>query len=78
MFTRQKENIESIIYNPPLGKSDHVLLEYDFIVAYEIIHENENYKNQLNYKKGDYEELRKYFKGIKWEQELIERCRYSV
>ena len=59
VFTRQKEDIESIIYNPPLGKSDHVLLEYDFIVAYEIIHENENYKNQLNYKKGEYEELRK-------------------
>ena len=24
VFTRQKEDIESIIYNPPLGKSDHV------------------------------------------------------
>ena len=42
VFTRQKEDIESIIHNPPLGKSDHVLLEYSFIVAYDIINENDD------------------------------------
>ena len=72
VFTRQKEDIESIIYHPPLGKSDHVLLEYSFIVAYDVINENEDYKNHLNYRKGDYIKLKDHFKGINWEQELTE------
>ena len=37
VFTRHKEDIEEITYNPPIGKSDHVLLEFDFIVAYDIL-----------------------------------------
>ena len=49
-----------------------MLLEYSFIVAYDVINENNDYKNHLNYKKGNYKELREQFKGMNWEQELAE------
>lgn len=37
--TRQRYDVENLIYNPPDGMSDHVLLEYNFLVAYNVLNE---------------------------------------
>lgn len=46
------------VYNLLLSKCEHGLLQYNFVVAYDIINEKEEYKNLLNYKKGNFEVLR--------------------
>lgn len=69
MFTRQKDDIGNIVLLLEIG---HVLLEYNFIGASDIINEEEVYKNLLNYKRGNYKELQKYFKGVDWALKLAE------
>ena len=70
LFTRQENQIENIEYKPPMGKSDHVVIKWNFIVKYDII-EAENKANiKRNYKKGNYLELRRIFKEINWKKAL--------
>lgn len=57
---KSKRGYWKYIYNPPLGKSDYVLLEQTFIVAYNVIDEK-IIKKTLNYKKGDQERTKKTF-----------------
>ena len=70
IFTRQENEIDNINYYPPFGKSDHAVLDFNFRIEYDIINDNQNYKRYLNYKKGNYRDLRKYFEGIDWDKEL--------
>ncbi len=44
LFIRQKDDVENILYNPPVGMSDHALLEYNFLVANDVINDEENKK----------------------------------
>ena len=69
VFTREENALENLEYKPPFGKSDHVVLCWDFIVAYDIIDHQES-KCQFNFKKGDYEGLKGYFEDINWEEQL--------
>lgn len=39
-------------------------------IAYDVVNDSEDHKKRLNYKRGDYEELTKYFKNIRLEKEL--------
>lgn len=38
------DETENIVYSPPIGKSDHVVLEFNFTTAYDII-SNKGKKN---------------------------------
>lgn len=48
LFTRQGNKVDNLMYSPPSGKSDHVMLEWDFIVSYSMVDGNESCKKQLN------------------------------
>lgn len=39
-------------------------------IAHDVVNDSEDHKKRLNYKRGDYEELTKYFKYIRLEKEL--------
>lgn len=41
------------------------IIEYAFLVAYDLIDEEENHKNMFNYNRGNYVELWKFFSDIK-------------
>ncbi len=57
------EIIETIHYDSPLGKSDHVLMEFNLKNENVII--NENYKvKRFKYSKADFKKLRKYFIAV--------------
>ena len=70
LFTRHENEIEDIEYKSPLGKSDHVVVKWNYIVAYDIIEYDEKYNKQFNFRKGNYKGLKEHFKEIKWEEEL--------
>ena len=65
----------SIEYAAPLGKSDHCVLQWRYLVA---INDEENDNNQeavpvprLNYNKGDYVTFRKHCSETDWENLLV-------
>ena len=70
LFTRNENEVENIEYNSPLGKSDHVVLKWNYIVAYDILEYEERHDKQYNFKRGNYKGLKEHFKGINWEEEL--------
>ena len=53
-----------------MGKSDHVVLKWNYIVAYDILEYEERHDKQYNFKRGNYKGLKEHFKGINWEEEL--------
>ena len=60
VFTRQKDDVNNIMYRPPAGMSDHVLLEYSFLVTYDVIIE-ENYKKHAKLQKWELCRTKKIF-----------------
>ena len=47
-----------------------MVIDFNFIISYELKDETETYKNGLHFKKGKFNELRKYFKEVDWNEEL--------
>ncbi len=65
MFTKDMDIIETIHYDSPQGKSDHVLMEFE--LKNENVITDENYKvKRFKYSKADFEKLRKYFVAMDW------------
>ena len=52
VFTRDENDINSIHYCSPLGKSDHILLK--IITTIPISEEKQSFSEKLDWKKGDY------------------------
>ncbi len=57
VFTRHESEIEEINYDTPLGKSDHLLLDFMFIIQYDTTEKKSDVIQDYNYKKGRYQEL---------------------
>ena len=68
IFTRQQEDITDINYGAPLGKGDHAVLDMKYWTN--IAKSPKKYKGNYNFKKGDYNGLREYFKKTNWERDL--------
>ena len=60
LFTKELDIIDEVKYQCPLGKSDHLLIEFELSSSI-IGNRSENYKSgRYNYRKGDFVNLRKY------------------
>ena len=59
--------IDRIKYLPPLGKSDHVIIQIS-LISY--ISRFGLQTEKLNFFKGDYENIRSILKDIKWEERI--------
>ena len=68
IFTRQPEDITHINYSAPLGNGDHTVIDMKYRTS--IAKNPKKYKGTYNYKKGDYNGLREYFKNTNWERDL--------
>ena len=68
VFTRQPEDITDIKYSTPLGNSDHIVIDMTYWT--DIGSNTKQYKDSYNYKKGDYNGLKDYFKKINWQRDL--------
>ncbi len=59
-FTKELEIVEDMTYQSPLGKSDHMLIE--FKLGVEDIKEGEDHKEgTLNFSKTNFVGIKKYF-----------------
>ena len=45
-------------------------MKWNFIVKYDIIETDDKERNKRNFKKGNYLELKRHFKGINWQKTL--------
>ena len=63
ILTRTPEKIQMIEYMNPLGKSDHVLIKFDFVMKFEKI---DRMKTKYLYHKANYEMMKKDFRETDW------------
>merc|ERR1712035_173518 len=69
LSTRIEEEVTNIQYKTPLGNSDHVVLQFDFLVQYDVEGVKEKHKEgRQNYKRGNYEKLREVYKEMYWKE----------
>ena len=69
ILTNEENMIDNIKYLPPLGKSDHVTIQFSLITY---INRFRSRTEKLNFCKGDYEKKRTNLKDIKWEDKITE------
>ena len=58
--------VSDIIHNPPLGKSDHDVLTFDFHCYVDFTKP----KEKLNYAKGNYQAMRDYLLNSSWRDDF--------
>jgi len=63
-FTYEANSVPNIMYQHPLGKSDHCCLQFEYVVKDRIVTEFDSQK--LNYWKGDFTSMRKALDEIDW------------
>ena len=65
IFTSDKEAIEEIKYECPLGKSDHIMMEMNLGRDSSLIEENYK-KERFRYSRANYDGLKQYFENVNW------------
>jgi len=65
VFTDQENLIESVNCEVPLGKSDHVVLTWELLLATPPI---ESKQEKFNYHKGDYVKISNHLQTINWKE----------
>ena len=65
ILTNEEEMIENLQYNPGLGKSDHLILQFDYICS---VKENKEIHNKYNFNKANYILIREKISEIQWKQ----------
>ena len=65
VFTDEEDDVEGMVCEEPLGKSDHVILIWELLVATINITMKEI---RPNYYRGNYESIRTHFLTVNWEQ----------
>ena len=68
IFTKGIQAVTDLGYKTPLGKSDHVVIEFKLSWG-EGTRRNENHRREwLNYSKANYNQLRQYFTNTNWKK----------
>ena len=69
LFTRTESEVANIQYRTPLGNSDHVLLQFNFLVHYDVASTKEKHReDRLDYKRGNYQKLREVYRETDWKE----------
>ena len=67
VFTRGDGSIRNIEHLSPVGKSDHMVLEWDLVVDQEVEEEDEKHKEErYNFNKANFAELKCFFGRFDW------------
>jgi len=67
VFIDEDNTVEEVIYGPPLGKSDHVVLEWRVVVS---VKEVTGSEEKFNYWKGNYGDISSAMLEIDWQKRL--------
>ena len=63
VFIDEKNLIDDIRFEAPLGKSDHVVLQWDLQLR---VRKSDNIEKKLNFLKGDYGTINRELSAIAW------------
>ena len=69
IFTNEENMIENLTTHPSLGKSDHLILSFNYI-CYTLPDFKCEQKSRLNFFKGDYVSIREELDKINWTNNL--------
>ena len=67
IFTDEENLVDNLQYNAPLGKSDHVVLQWDLLLK---VQYNVSSQQKLNYWKGNYAEISRGLRTVNWLEEF--------
>ena len=70
ILTNDENSVQKLLYNDPLGSSDHLTLEFQYIVEIEESHNDNDKSERFSYDYGDYDKLRSILKEIDWKKEF--------
>lgn len=65
ILSNEEDIISKINYHPSLGKSDHLILTYDFN-CYTILDSNSKTKSRLDFFKCSYENIKNELQAVDW------------
>ena len=65
MFTDQKKLIDLVIYEAPLGKSDHPVLTWQLLLSTQQL---ESKQVKFNYYKSDYQSIQASVQTVNWKE----------
>lgn len=68
IITREPEVIDKVLYKAPIGKSDHVLVEFEVSTGEVEERRDEHKAGRRNYGKTNFSELKKYFERADWRE----------
>ena len=70
IFTDEENVIEQVYHKAPLGKSDHMVLEWFTVVQPEKVHDD---AQKMNYWKGNYAEINSFLLKVNWKEEFTDK-----
>jgi len=73
VFARSKQEVKNLGYLPGLGKSDHVILEFEFLLSKAILNKETLGPPRRNYYKADFNKIRDEFREVDWEEEFSDK-----
>lgn len=65
-FTREEDMIQDIRYQPPLGKSDHVVINMKLLLGYQKMTGEEHKEERYDYGKANFDTIRTSFRNTDW------------
>ena len=72
ILTNDDDSVQKLSYTDPLGLSDHLIIEMEYNVELNIVHNHEPTCERFSYDYGDYAALREKLKQIDWNKEFSE------
>jgi len=73
VFTRSKQEVINLVYLPGLGKSDHVILEFECLLSKGILNKENQGPLRRNYYKADFNRIRAAFQEVDWEEKFRDK-----
>lgn len=67
LFTNEEGAVDNLMYQSPLGKSDHCVLKFDFMLGNV---KKDSLVPKLNYKKANFKRMGEYLQKVNWGEEL--------
>ena len=65
MFTDEENVVDKVNCTAPLGKSDHMCIEFNYLTGVDVEHE---YEGKRNYWRADYAAIRNDLHSVNWER----------
>ena len=70
ILTNDSDSIQKVSLNSPLGSSDHLVIEMNYVIEINESHNHNLSSKRYAYDRGDYEAIRNQLRSIDWKKEF--------